>query len=299
MISGESRVKYIPLVRLLTISVAALLLLSFPLKPVQADSGDETEEEKSSSQDAPLEPYQEKLPGTAITFEMVPVPAGTATIETENGSKEIEVGPFWISKTEVSWDAYDVFVYGLGDDEGISEDETDAYTKPSRPYWIPGESFGHEGLPALGMTSKMAKSYVQWLSVKTDRNYRLMSEPEWEYVCRTAWSGSSKPDNLDKYVWYKGNSDAQTHEVDSLSPDNTLGLYHILGNAAEWVTVEGGDPAIKGGSWQTPAEEVSCDWRDTYDPSWQAGDPQIPKSESWLADGPFVGMRIIRVPENQ
>lgn len=266
--------------------------------PVHASGEDDPGEEEAAQQ--ALEPYEEKLPGTAITFEMVPVPARTVTIETENGTEEVEIGPFWISKTEVSWDAYDVFVYGLGDDQGISNEETDAYTKPSRPYWIPGESFGHEGLPALGMRFKMAKSYVNWLSAKTDRTYRLLTESEWEAVCRTSWSGNSKPDNLEKYAWFKGNAESQTHEVESLSPDDQLGLYHMLGNAAEWVTVEGEeDGAIKGGSWQTPAEEVSCSWRDVYDRSWQAGDPQIPKSESWLASAPWVGMRIIRVPDSE
>jgi formylglycine-generating enzyme required for sulfatase activity len=280
--------------------VVALLALGVAVgPPVFASGEDESKNEKTTSQEAPVESYEEKIPGTAITFEMRPVPAGTMTVETDDGTEEVKVGPFWIGTTEVSWDAYDVYVYGLGDDEGISEEEADTYTKPSRPYWIPGESFGHEGLPALGMRFKMAQSYVNWLSAKTDRKYRLMTEAEWEHVCRTSWSGQSKPDNLDEYVWHKGNSESKTHDVDSLNPDDHLGLYHILGNAAEWVTVNGDEGAIKGGSWQTPPGEISCSWRDTYDRSWQAGDPQIPKSESWLASAPFVGMRIIRVPDDQ
>lgn len=299
MTSREPRVKFRFIREALSLITAVLILGTAAVGPLHASGEEESADGNESSQEAPLEPYEEKLPGTAISFEMVPVPAGTMTVETESGTEEVQVGPFWIGKTEVRWDEYDVFVYGLGDDEGISDEETDTYTKPSRPYWIPGESFGHEGLPALGMRFKMAKAYVNWLSAKTDRTYRLMTEAEWEHVCRRSWSGNSKPANLDEHVWYKDNADSQTHEVYSLNPDDQLGLYHILGNAAEWVTVDEEGGAIKGGSWQTPAEELGCSWRDTYDRSWQAGDPQIPKSESWLASAPFVGMRIIRVPEDQ
>ena len=43
---------------------------------------------------------RETLAGTIVSFEMVLVPKGDA------------VGPFYIGKTEVTWDLYDVFALG-------------------------------------------------------------------------------------------------------------------------------------------------------------------------------------------
>ena len=107
-----------------------------------------------------LSRYTETIPGTLITFEMIPVPGGTVTVETPDGPKEVEVGPFWVGRTEVAWDAYDVFVYGLDkENAGLSAAEADAIARPSKPYVLPGEEFGHKGYPALAMTRRAAAAY--------------------------------------------------------------------------------------------------------------------------------------------
>ena len=53
--------------------------------------------------------YRESIPGTLVTFDMVPVPGGSITVD----GKTIEVRPFYIGRTEVTWDMYDVFALGL------------------------------------------------------------------------------------------------------------------------------------------------------------------------------------------
>jgi sulfatase modifying factor 1 len=65
-------------------------------------------------------PYTESLPGTDVTFEMIPVPAGKFLIgspesEAERGADEgpqvrIKVEPFWIAKCEVTWAEYRSFM---------------------------------------------------------------------------------------------------------------------------------------------------------------------------------------------
>lgn len=244
-----------------------------------------------------LEPYKETLSGTLVSFEMMPVGAGQITLKTEEGSREVQVEPFWISKTEVSWDTYDVFVYSLDDNKDVSAEEADAFARPTKPYVLPGESFGHEGRPALGMTHHMAQQFVKWLSAKTGHTYRLATEAEWEYACRTGMMEGGDAHQVQTHAWYQENSEAQTHKVTSLKP-NGLGVYHMLGNVAEWVTVPDGEPVVKGGSFNSAADELACSTRAKQQPSWNASDPQIPKSESWLPDATFVGMRIVRVPEN-
>lgn len=61
--------------------------------------------------DKPLEPYTETLPGTDITFEMVPVPAGVVDVSVAAADGEpayaaVKLPAFWVGKCEVTWAEY-------------------------------------------------------------------------------------------------------------------------------------------------------------------------------------------------
>src|SRR2546423_9981688 len=60
-----------------------------------------------------LVPYRDSIPKTLVTFELVPVPGGTVTLDSPAGPPVVAVPPFWIGKTEVTWDEYDVWGYRL------------------------------------------------------------------------------------------------------------------------------------------------------------------------------------------
>jgi len=244
---------------------------------------------------ASLEPYQEKIPGTLVTLDMIPVPAGTAEVTSDGGTQSVAIEPFWIAKTELPWEAYDAFVYALDEKNGASSTAADAVSRPSKPYVLPGESFGHDGYPALGMTHKAATAFAEWLSASTGKKYRLPTEAEWEYVCRAA-EAEPTADALKEHAWYWDNANNQTQKIGSLKP-NAWGVHDMLGNTAEWVNTADGSSVVKGGSWMSDAEEVSCSARASYSPDWQMTDPQIPKSTWWLSDGPFIGFRLVRVPD--
>lgn len=246
--------------------------------------------------------FEETIPGTLVTFEMIPVPAGSVTIETPDGPQEVEVGPFWIGKTEVAWDAYDVYVYGLDkENEGLSAEEIDAIARPSKPYVLPGEDFGHKGYPALSMTRRAAAAYGHWLSAKTDRTYRLPTRAEWKHACQLGMADAVErgPEAIAEHAWIASNADGQTHPVGASTAD-ALGLHDVLGNAAEFVADPNPDedqlPFAWGGSYRTEASEVSCDARIQQTSAWKMSDPQLPKSKWWLSDAPFVGFRLVRVP---
>jgi formylglycine-generating enzyme required for sulfatase activity len=241
---------------------------------------------------AKLEPYAETIPGTLVKIEMAPIPAGRldfADPAKVGQRRAVEIPAFWIGRTELTWEAYDV--YAFRQDLPEAQREADAVSRPSRPYGAPDEGFGHRGYPALRATAHAAEGYCSWLSGKTKRRYRLPTEAEWEYACR---AGAATPP-VEQVGWVWENADDATHPVGK-KPANAWGLFDMLGNVAEWCVGSDGVPVVRGGSWKDRAARVSPTLRQPYDPAWQLRDAQRPKSRWWLSDGPFIGLRIVRDP---
>lgn len=238
------------------------------------------------------------LPNSLVKWEMVQVPAGT--IEMADPSKpgtmkKVAVKSFWIAKTEVLWELYDIYAFRLDLSEAEKVKAADAASRPSKPYGAPDRGFGHQGYPALSMHFPAAQSFCEWLSKKTGKKYRLPTDVEWEYACRAGANPAPAYDDnaLKDIAWYWENADDATHPAGKKRP-NAWGLYDMLGNAAEWVVMPDGKGALAGGSYDDKAAGVQPGSRAFYKPEWQAQDAHTPKSKWWLSDGPFAGMRIIR-----
>ena len=90
--------------------------------------------------------------------------------------------------------------------------------------------------PIVNVSQVEAVAYAEWLSRKTGHRYRLPSEREWEYAAR---GGSSDQwisgDTFDIGRVHAGRI-SPVKVDDSGFPPNGFGLYHVIGNVAEWIS---------------------------------------------------------------
>jgi formylglycine-generating enzyme required for sulfatase activity len=242
-----------------------------------------------------LPTYTLTTPVSRYALKLVRVPARPSEAAekpdkpAESAAPRPELRPFYISATEVTWDCLDPFVYRL--DLENPDAEADATTRPSKPYIPPDRGYGHEGYPAISVTFRTAEAYCEWLTEQTGLKFRLPTEDEWEHAA-SAGNPARAIDDEPRLGWYRENSQAQTHPVAQREP-NAWGLYDTLGNAGEWVVGRDGKPVLKGGSFRTPRDRLSFTLAEKQEPSWNASDPQMPKSRWWLPDAPFAGFRIV------
>ncbi len=207
----------------------------------------------AASAPADFKPYAEVIPGTKISFDMVPIPGGEYMMgspaseskrkEDEGPQHKVNIEPFWMGAKEVTWDEYEQFMYQEAGAQGATAhtvnkgtSKMDGITRPSPPYVDMSFGMGKYGFPAVNMTQYAARMYCKWLSEKTGHFYRLPTEAEWEYACRanttTAYHFGDDPALLDEYAWHYTNSNGAYKKVGSKKP-NPWGLYDMHGNVAE------------------------------------------------------------------
>jgi len=205
----------------------------------------------------PAKPYVERIAGTDLKFEMMPIPGGTSTMgssagETKRAEDEgptftARIAPFWMAKCEVTWDEFEEYAFSKDirrkerekvdlAQQPATETKADAITRATKPYADMTFGLGNHKNPAICMTHHAAMEYCRWLSAKTGKLYRLPTEAEWEYAARagtsTAYSFGDETDDLGKYAWYVEN--AEKPQPVGLKQPNAWGLHDIYGNVAEW-----------------------------------------------------------------
>jgi sulfatase modifying factor 1 len=274
-------------------------------------------------------PYQQQIEGTKLSFEMQAIPGGEFLMGNKNGTADespvhkVSLDAFWMSKVEVTWDIFEPFLYK---DFEVSNSlvpvspQVDAVTRPTKPYLDMTFGMGKQNHPAIAMTQYNAIQFCKWLYVRTGVFYRLPTEAEWEYACKagstTNYYFGNDTKKLGEYAWFESNSEKKTHEV-GLKKPNAWGLYDMHGNVAEWTydqyvadfyaknsqgTVS--NPVavadklyplvIRGGSYEDDAKSLTSTKRRASDPVWKQIDPQIPKSNWWFPEAPFIGIRLVR-----
>lgn len=275
--------------------------------------------------------YIQKIEGTQLEFSMEAIPEGVFKMGSnlskhtdEKPVHKVEVEPFWISTYEVTWDLFEPFVYKNLEKkieiDGKVENTIDAITRPTKPYLDMAFGMGKSGYPAICMTQYNAIQFCKWLYTRTGVFYRLPTEAEWEYACRagstTIYYFGDDVEKLEQYAWYKSNSNNKTAPVGKKKP-NAWGLFDMIGNVAEW-TYDQYEPdfysklsdgvsknpiavatklyphSIRGGSYDSEPDELRSAARMASNPEWKQLDPQVPKSDWWFPEAPFIGFRIVR-----
>jgi formylglycine-generating enzyme required for sulfatase activity len=212
-----------------------------------------------------------------ICPQMIVVPAGTFTMgspKTELGRESYE-GPqhivifseqFAVGEFAVTFDEWDACVADGG----------------CNGYSPPDEHWGRGRRPVINVSWDDAQTYVHWVSQKTGKPYRLLSEAEREYVTRAGtstpfWFGSSispAQANYNGSVPYgngpKGEYRRATVPVDSFLP-NAWGLFQVHGNVFEWT----------GDCWQDSYTGAPTDGS-----AFRAGDCNVPvlRGASWRSN---------------
>ena len=124
-----------------------------------------------------------------------------------------------VSKFEITFEEWDYCVSDGGCNNYLPKDK----------------GWGRGKHPVIFVSWLDAQSYVMWLRDKTGKNYRFLTEAEWEYAAR---GGSTT-----LYPWgvtydgskaNYGNLKKMTLPVGSYDP-NGYGLYDVVGNVWEWV----------------------------------------------------------------
>ncbi len=245
----------------------------------------------------PLKTMTLVVPGSAVKIEMVQVPAGSITVKDKEGKLvKVDIKPYWIAKTETPWEAFDAFT--ISGPPSVAYDQTpfgpDAIARPSKSYIPPDMGWGHHGFPVIHESHINATMFCRWLADKTKQKYRLPTEAEWEYACRSGKAGdwSQSLAEMNAYSWTTSNSEKVTHPVGKKAP-NAWGLYDMLGNVGEWCNDLSGNPVLCGGAYSDKPTIVKPGLRAYMVPAWQETDPQIPKSRWWLSDAHFAGFRIV------
>ena len=241
-------------------------------------------------------PYKQRIPGTDIEFEMVPLPGGIFLFgadeqdpfkkQDELPQVKLKTAPIWVGKTEVTWREYREYMKlyavfkefeAIGKRKVDPDNLSDAITAPTELY-EPTFTFqyGEEAdQPAVTMTQYAAQQYTKWLSLLTGNQYRLPTEAEWEYSCGAGSKGPYHPgvtfDNLKEFAWYMENNSEQLPKV-ATKLGNPFGLYDMHGGVAEWtitqytadghhwlakrLTVEGELQAVDATLW--PTQSYPC-----------------------------------------
>jgi formylglycine-generating enzyme required for sulfatase activity len=247
----------------------------------QADQTGATAQAPASRLAQPRSKKRRSFRDCALCPEMVVVPPGRFIM----GSPEDEERSGYNERPQRSESIRKAFAVGKYE---VTFAEWDACVASGgcNGYKPADEGWGRGKRPVINVSWNDAQAYVKWLSKRTGKRYRLLSETEWEYAARGRTKGRYSNDagpaelcrianHADLSVDYREKNTScsdgvgkQTSVVGAYE-SNSFGLHDVHGNVWEWaadcyeVTLfkipqhwtawqkgECDSRALRGGSWR-------------------------------------------------
>ncbi len=232
--------------------------------------------------------------------EMVVIAAGKFTMGSPEGKGDKDEHPqhdvtidkpFAVGKFEVTWDEWQACVADKACNTDVQEDAGG------------DNGWGRGRRPVIEINWHDATAYAAWLTKKTGKTYRLLTEAEWEYVARAGAATT--------YSWGddigKGNAscagcgsewdDKQTAPVGSFKA-NQWGVHDMHGNVWEWTQdcyQKSYDGAPVDGS---AVSAPDCNKRIVRGGAWYVGTRHLrAANRSWIdpeGRNHIVGFRVAR-----
>lgn len=194
-------------------------------------------------------------------------------VRPESPLHEVSIARFAVSQTEITF----------GDWQRCFDAGACGNEMPDRRGWFANESipWNLSDRPVINVSWEDVQKYVTWLSSVTGRDYRLLSEAEWEYAAR-GYTSIDWPHT--RFSWGDEDPVCEPQAINGVSftaceqfatlqvgifRANAFGLYDMHGNVAEWIEdcshrdytgapsdgsawTSGGDCAnrgVRGGGW--------------------------------------------------
>ena len=169
----------------------------------------------------------------------------------------------------------------------VTFDQWDICVKDGGTDYNPSDNgWGRGNRPVINVSWDDIQLYLSWLNKVTEKNYRLLSEAEWEYAARagsqTTYSFGDDEKELGRHAWFDENAGGKTHPVGEKLP-NAFGLHDMHGNVYEWTqdcwneNYKGAPTdgrswaagncsrrAVRGGSWSRNQRYLRSDYRGWY-----------------------------------
>lgn len=222
----------------------------------------------------PVYPNQNENLGNGVILEMVAIPGGKFLMGSPEGEgndrekpqHQVTIQPFYMGKypvTQAQWEMV----------SRLPEVKIDLRSKPSH--------FKGANLPVENVSWHDAQEFCARISKATGKLYRLPSEAEWEYACR---SGTTTPYYFGKTITTDLVSHdkkyGQTTDVGKFPP-NAFGLCDMHGNVWEWcedswhenyinapkngscwIDINDNKRMLRGGHWRINPESCRSAFRD-------------------------------------
>lgn len=225
-------------------------------------------------------PVENKFTDQMVVFKRIT--SGTYMMGSQRGDfdekplRNVTVSGFWMSSCEIS---QKVYASMMG--QNPSSFQGDDTLPVEMVSWNDAASFCN----IMSRKSGLQPCYdeVSWECDFSKDGYRLPTEAEWEYACRSGSTGQyangENESDLARVSWYVGNSGYKTHPVGGKEP-NAWGLFDMHGNVWEWCndwygtydntttnpvqTKKSSYRVIRGGAWSDNATECRSSNRDKY-----------------------------------